>query len=160
MEPFQLISFDPGGATGVAICLFDGQEFHIDATTIWRPEHHQGIQDEILEAVIVSGDLGALTVITEGFEFRQGTQQRRGLELISREYIGVMKLTCNQNGVPLIQQKPAHALSFMDDEKLKRCGELRTPLHENRHANDALRHLLFYLINTQKSSYWRDKLKS
>lgn len=161
MNPFQLLVFDPGGATGWAYyqIWYDGLH-SITSGTFWQEEHHDTIRDIIeLNAGLKNVPL---TVITESFEFRQtpdSAKKRRGLELVSREYIGVMKLVCKDNNIKLVQQMPAHALSFMTDERLEKMGHLCTPLHDRRHENDALRHLFFYLIQTLKVPEWRDKLK-
>lgn len=156
---FQVLAFDPGGATGWAHVIYNG-EWEIYSGTYWKEEHHQEIVKDINFAFTSDEPL---TVITESFEFRQtpeSANKRRGLELVSREYIGVMKLVCQNTNTPLIQQMPAHAKRFMTDEKLERVGYLTRPLHEHRHEHDALRHLFFYLISTKKVQYWRDKIKS
>lgn len=169
MDNFQVLAFDPGGATGWATACYNGEShpWWIESGTFWEPEHHHIIEDKILTDCLgyLSNDnqVQPLTVVTESFEFRQNpdsANQRRGLELVSREYIGVMKLACRKVSVPIVQQMPAHALHFMTDEKLKKMGHLKTPLHDCRHQNDALRHLFFYLISTLHVKEWRDKLKS
>lgn len=156
----QLLVFDPGGATGWANYRQENDTWVITSGTEWESDHHIWLADKICAAKHFG--VPDLTVITESFEFRQNpdsAMKRRGLELVSREYIGVMKYICELEDINLVQQMPAHALSFMTDTKLEKMGHLRTPLHECRHENDALRHLFFYLISNLKVPHWRDKLK-
>lgn len=153
----QWLAFDPGGATGWAHALDDDGIWYVTSGTQWNKEHHAWVLNTIKKYRVQPYPL---TVITESFEFRQSSNQRRGLDLISREYIGVMKLICEDYNIPFLQQMPAHAIRFMSDDKLKLVGNLRHPLHDCRHENDALRHLFFKLISKDRESFWLDKLKS
>lgn len=78
-------------------------------------------------------------LIYEGFMYRN--RSRAGLELFSRELIGVIKLygatdaTCE-----VIEQSPSYALAgHWTDKNLKEAGVYAVA---NPHANDATRHLL------------------
>lgn len=147
MDPFQVIAFDPGGSTGYAHFVYEDQgNFAFYSGTITTKEHHNIIRNTIETQSHYWAK--PLTVLTESFEFRQNpdsAKQRRGLELVSREYIGVMKLVCQDLCIPLIQQSPADR-NFITHEKLDRLGLLYKPLHENRHRIDALQHLIYYLV--------------
>jgi hypothetical protein len=94
-------------------------------------------------------------LIYESFEFRNlDRRERDNINLISREYIGVIKLFAEARmlGRPdqrLIRQKAADAKGFIPDKgamankKLKDAG-LWYP--NSKHAMDATRHLLYYLV--------------
>ena len=80
-------------------------------------------------------------IICESFEFRM---RQTGLELFSRELIGVVNLYFQQytDVADLFMQSPSEALGgYFNNEKLK---------HDNvyekgkPHANDAMRHLLHW----------------
>jgi hypothetical protein len=96
------------------------------------------------------------TVVCESFEFRQHDDYRTGVDLSAKEYIGVVKLFAqermNTRGQKLVFQTPAQAKGFVPDKakeglaanaKLK-AMELWVP--EQRHAMDAMRHLITYMV--------------
>lgn len=155
VPPFNVIALDPGGTTGIATAFYPGGkvidtptigDFHISTDQLGPAEHHTSLYNYI--NVRVGGPL-PLTVITEKFEFRQHIDPRKartGLNLISREYIGVVKLICAQTGARLEQQSASQGKHFVTDKKLDLNGIIVRPLHDSRHRNDALRHLIRYLV--------------
>jgi hypothetical protein len=71
-------------------------------------------------------------------------------ELVSLEYIGVIKGWCVDAGVQFTMQTPAQAVgekAFFSNDKLAACGVLSRPLKEYKDANDAMRHLLTWNMN-------------
>lgn len=171
MTTYRVIALDPGGRTGWATYT---------ATRMEPIETHQ--KDEYYDEKWASGTLGPeehhvelyhllemqrvqnYTVVTESFEFRQG-KQRDNIELISREYIGTAKTYCGLEGVKFIKQTAGAAKKFIPDKgpdankKLRVMG-LWVPGKENKHINDAFRHLVYYLVNRDKRydliECWRD----
>lgn len=87
-------------------------------------------------------------IICETFEFRG--DDRTGINLMSREYIGVTKLFSQQRGVVVEWQGP-HVVgdkkAFVMDDHVKRMG-LWVP--GQRHAMDARRHLLYYMATKMR----------
>jgi hypothetical protein len=81
-------------------------------------------------------------VVCERFEYRN--RSRAGLELISRDYIGVTTLFSQQRHVKLVMQTAAMAKGFVQDRHIKKLG-LWSP--GNPHAMDGYRHLLYYVIH-------------
>lgn len=138
----KIISFDPGGTTGVVI-LDSKRPAQFRSIQIEIDDHHTAIWSLLLAH---SPD----KIIAEDFNYRvieEGT--RKGIELISRDYLGVIKLYQQLYGKPagceLIIQKPAYAVGkkpFFTDEFLKRMGIYTKGAP---HSNDAMRHLLMYL---------------
>jgi hypothetical protein len=136
----RLISFDPGGTTGVAI--YD-DEFEEEGSAWSRfelgpQEHHADLWATLtLETEIVY----------ETFDYqRRDIEFGVSLELISREYIGIIKLhqqMSEDQTVKLYPQKPAQRM-FWTDEKLKQLGLWVSSEHER----DATRHLLYYISFT------------
>lgn len=94
-----------------------------------------------------------LIIVCESFQFRQG-KQRAGIVLDSCEYIGVVKLFYQQRKkslpnsfqLDLRMQTAAQAKTFVTDDKIKKLG-LWAP--GQKHAMDAMRHLLFTLLQKE-----------
>jgi hypothetical protein len=141
----RIIGLDPGGTTGVVIWTEGGWTTEpTSGPPEWfiihlGPEEHH----EELYAMLEREHVSDTTVVCESFEFRQG-KQRAGINLMSREYIGVAKLFAQQRSdVTFVLQTAATAKAFIDDKKLRVMG-LYYPGH--RHAMDAMRHVLTYRI--------------
>ena len=80
-------------------------------------------------------------IICERFDFRM--KARTGLELISRELIGVINLYVDMHdNCTLVMQSPGQAIGgYWSNDKLKKYHLYRTG---NDHANDACRHLMYW----------------
>jgi hypothetical protein len=141
----RIVAFDPGGTTGWAQWSGGGLDgFSLrkggdgfDSGQMGGQEHHQELYDFLCFA-----QTHDFIVVTESFEYRQ--QQRPTVVLVSKEYIGVMKLFIARRKVksPLVQQTAGKVKPFWTDDKLKKLG-LWNGGHP--HANDAMRHLLHYM---------------
>lgn len=144
----RIVALDPGGTTGVVSWTFGGWRDPATQDTSGPPEYFVsqiGPQEhhEELFGFLELQCTDDYTVVCESFEFRQG-KQRAGINLVSKEYIGVVKLFAQQRPqVRLIGQTAAQAKGFVTDEKLKAMG-LYAPGH--RHAMDAMRHLITYRV--------------
>lgn len=149
MTLVTVIAFDPGGSTGWAMWRAEKlvndkglPEYYNEVTNSGcfdEQDHHEKIVD-LLELQRTE----VYHVITEAFLDRPG--RNTSTELISRDYIGVMHLWCKQNDQPLHQQSAVMAKKFITDQKLRKMGFWST----NKHSRDALRHMLFYMINTMQ----------
>lgn len=162
MSVVTVLAFDPGGTTGWAawrgdkIVNPDGIPEYFNEQW-WSgeigPEPHHMKVVELCELMRTE----VFHLVTESFEFRQGTTKRTGLDLSSKEYIGVMTLWCDQNGVQLHQQTAALGKGFITDRKLKAMNLYDTGM---KHARDAKRHLLYYMINNMQMVHlvesWKD----
>lgn len=142
---YRVIAFDPGGTTGwasySALQMPDGSFFNerFDCGQLGPKEHHKELYDLLLMQRV-----SEYHVVSESFEFRN--RARDGLVLISKEYIGVMKLFAAESEVPLVMQTAAMGKGFISDSKIMRA-QLWHPGW--RHAMDATRHLLYYLVTRQ-----------
>lgn len=141
------IGLDPGVTTGYAIGgIEDGKMTVVTGQYRWD---HIGLWQFLLNG---KPDF----VICERFEFRQGNVKdyRKGLELFSRELIGVVNLyqqleTMRENReVILYMQNPMkqptkgrQTNTHFTNEVLKRSAIYKPG---NEHANDAARHLLHW----------------
>lgn len=139
----HIIAFDPGGTTGVAVLDTTDLEAGPNVFHIGPREHH-------LELWEVLTEFNKLTpyVVYETFEFRNRT--RDNLELISREYIGVIKLWSNLYASRLYGQSASQGKGFIPDtgpqanNALKKLGWYEPG---KKHGMDALRHLVYFLCN-------------
>lgn len=135
----RVIALDPGGTTGWATYTeYTDREPEWACAHIGPEEHHVDLY-EFLEIQHCRNT----TVVCESFEFRQN-RQRDNINLMSREYIGIVKLFGKQRNVPVVFQTAGLAKGFVTDEKLKKMG-LWAPGH--KHAMDARRHLVYYMVN-------------
>jgi hypothetical protein len=145
----KIVSLDPGGTTGYAVYHRDGTEQErfnrYGGTWTWG---HLGPDDhhEDLFALLCLNYTKDMIVVCESFEFRQN-RQRDNINLMSREYIGVAKLFGQREDTPVVFQSAAQGKGFVSDEKLKVMG-LYIP--GKKHAMDAMRHLVFYMVNKQR----------
>lgn len=151
----SIVALDPGGTTGWAALTYDKDielEGGFDTARskegytweyghIGPHEHHTELWNFLNEYYDDS-----LTVVCESFEFRQG-KQRTGINLMSKEYIGVTKLFGDRHGIPVVFQTAAHGKGFVTDEKIK-CLDLWVP--GKKHAMDAMRHLLTYVVQKER----------
>jgi len=142
----RIISFDPGGTTGIA--FFDSDLDLIESWQSGNVEHHAWY-----EAVVHENKPDI--VVCENFEWR--AHHGRKVELISREYIGVLKLLSILLGFKLELQSPATGKAFWTDDKIKRLSLWSTG---SPHANDAVRHLLTYITMTMNDYRYIERLRN
>jgi hypothetical protein len=150
---YRILGLDPGGATGWATYSamripglkapgeYEYYEQAWTGGTLDDPKHHR-----VLEDLLGNQHVQGYTIVCERFDDRA---QGHHVELVSREYIGVVETFCQERNVPLVMQMPAQAKTFVTDAALKKL-DLWTPGHVHRHYRDALKHVLFYLVNKEK----------
>mgnify|MGYP003909278273 CR=1 FL=1 len=163
LEPFNVLAFDPGGTTGWAHAWIHPEMLEVvTSETITMGDiglttgefgpnnHHRQLYDFITKNQY--DQLSPLEIACEPFHYRQnvvedGGKFRGKVELISAEYIGVIRLACQQFGLEYYDRfTPGEAKAYVTDKKLELLGWLQTPKHPMRHRNDALRQLVKYLI--------------
>lgn len=139
----RVIGLDPGGTTGWATVSRTREP----SDETWQfgqlgpNEHHEELF-AFLEMSIVQETV----IVCESFEFRQN-RQRDNINLMSKEYIGVVKLLDQErNNVKTVFQTAAMAKGFVSDKKIKAMG-LWQPGY--KHAMDATRHAIYYLVNKE-----------
>ena len=161
----RIIGLDPGGTTGWSQLDFTVRD-NVMEDVQWSfgllgpEEHHTALYNHLVDA-----DPGR--VVCESFEYRKGL--RDNVELISREYIGVAKLFCSFEHVPLTMQTAAQGKGFWwpSDAKKDRVDRLKAvdlyqSKHEWRHANDSTRHVLEFISGTPelaKTDYYLSLLR-
>lgn len=143
----KILALDPGGATGWA--LF--HDLHLAAHGQLpgpgpEPGPHHGALWTLLHNTWHAAPVqGQLHIICERFDHRN----REAASLISKEYIGIVKLFLEE--VPayteLTWQGADQAKKFATNEKLRKMGLLISPMIANKHALDAVRHFVYYTCN-------------
>ncbi len=147
----RIIALDPGGTTGWGTYSFNsvpvpndiGYEVYDETFACGQlgPREHYDELYALLELMHVQDTL----VVCEAF---QQYRDRNNVDLISVEYIGVVKLFCQQRGIPIYFQASSEGKigksSFVRPENLKL---LHLWSGGQRHAMDAYGHLLCYLLN-------------
>lgn len=167
-SPFRVLSLDPGGTTGWAYAEWgfeDGidtsqmpklEEITFESGQIGPDEHHLKLWQHLNEynqrwTDDYDGNAG-FHIVCESFEFRQHITEEKSkakVELISRDYIGIVKLHSKLYDVGLTMQTATTAKQLCPDKgpqanvKLQQVG-WDTPAQ--RHARDATRHLLRHLV--------------
>jgi hypothetical protein len=144
-----IVAFDPGGTTGVA--SYDDQEEEWARTQLIG-YHHKELWEWLLNH-------DPQVIIYERFMYqRRELTKGVSLNLDAVEYIGVLKLWEKMSSPlspQLICQTPHQAKKFWDDNKLK---TLNLYMAGAPHANDATRHLLYYLSFTRGEKDWVKRL--
>ena len=184
LQSFNVLAFDPGGSTGWAQAILhdpidDPDRVKIDDIYLFTGElgpkpHHRELYTFIRDQSGLMSEVGyvpTMEVVSEPFHYRQNVVGedaagfRGKVELISAEYIGVIKLACAQLGLSYYDRfTPGEAKRYVPNTKLEALGWLQEPITPMRHRNDALRQLVKYLIVKKKvrhpiTTAWRQEQK-
>jgi hypothetical protein len=145
------LALDPGGTTGYTLSngdvLLGGQ---------LGPDIHR------LELWTLLNNVAPAKVICERFDYeiRRDSQDMfdvPGIELISRNYIGVVELYCDLTDTPLyMQARQVLTIKWCSDDALKTLG-IYTP--GMPHQNDSARHMLYHTVVTERDTSILRKLK-
>lgn len=150
----MIVGLDPGGTTGVAI--YNAHLNTWDFEQLDKANHHTALWS-LLDGARADAFLAdePLTIVCESFEFRHD-MERNKIVYDSAEYIGVVKLFCDDFDAKLVMQSASVAKQFWTDDKLKKVNLYRPAM---RHAMDALRHVLYYRAFTLKDKTLLKELK-
>jgi hypothetical protein len=143
---FRIIALDPGGETGWATFTANDRAAAsvnipprgFASGTLGPRKHH-----DLLTHLLENQHVDDYVVVCERFLRRPGND---GALDISLEYQGVVERFCEARKVPLHLQTSSQAKAFVTDKALRRLS-LYVPTRVERHARDATRHLLWYMIN-------------
>jgi hypothetical protein len=137
----RLLALDPGATTGWA--LFQkgspGERYtsgQVEQDKVWTLLNTAMFGGRDLHDNIID-----LTIICESFQHRQLPK----VDYSPVEVIGVVKEWARQNNVEIVWQTPAQGKAFFTDNRLAALDLLKKPKTTWRHANDAMRHILWYL---------------
>lgn len=163
--PFRILAIDPGGTTGYRYVAHspneptvptDIHEFMWEGGQIGPDEHHLELQNLLIQ-YRQKADASPLTIVCESFEFRQHINKesaKTGVNLISKEYIGIIKLFVETSTNVIVRFQTASAAKQLvpdkgplANEKLRQLGLYTTA---NPHQNDATRHALRHMVINMK----------
>lgn len=158
----SIIGLDPGGTTGWALYtasvihnVNDIPEYYNEKFISGQkgPGHHHLSLWRLLEQWTTANTI----IVCESFEFRRNEKDRSrdNIVLDSREYIGVVNLygqhfEATTSGMPgvfkIVYQTAGLGKGFWTDKKLAVVEKLAMPKTRWTHANDAMRHLLHFMV--------------
>src|SRR4051812_23358195 len=107
----RIVALDPGGTTGMAmtddkgISVSGAESARNQFNASWQI-HHMGPEEhhkELYQGLMLTRPD---VIVCESFEFRQGSQ-RANINLMSKEYIGVVKLYRDVTKTPVVFQTAA-----------------------------------------------------
>ena len=158
----KAIAFDPGKTTGFAtgeILWPDGLPKPTGALLVQTAQ----AQFEHADLMRFLESFKPDYIVCERFDFRG--KARTGLELISREFIGVINLYCGLHEECKLVMQTASQMKggYWSDDKLKRLNLYRKPIGgvSQIHANEACKHLLYWYKFGSGAQYGTEiKLKS
>lgn len=141
-EAGLVLCLDPGQTTGWALFgqaqLIDQGQVETDLNPAIMAEHIRDIQQRLLDY----GDLGLDLIVFEEYRVRGNkAKQHVGSEVITIQHIGAIKVAADMLDIPLRKQTAGQVKAFATDVKLRRWGLYQTG---QRHANDAIRHGVYY----------------
>ena len=146
-DRMRIMSFDPGGSTGIAYL----QDREVIGREQLSGDHHERLYGRMVS-------FRPEVVVYEEFDYRPHQDHA---ELVSKEYIGIIKLFCMEREIPYVGQlatigKVTNKTVFWDSYKIKRLG-LWAP--NMPHAMDATGHLLYYWTFVLKQKDFLNQLK-
>jgi hypothetical protein len=158
-RPFHIFSADPGATTGCATASWKPTSPSDQLTSVEQIKFTQfqiGPDAHHLQLWSILNGNSFTEIVWESFEFRQHVYTdeegnpvvgRSKVELISKEYIGVLELFCALTSTKSHHRTASSAKRFINDEKIKQLGLW---LPGMPHAMDATSHLLRYMVVVKK----------
>jgi hypothetical protein len=140
----RILVFDPGYYTGIA--LWSNGHYRRGFLGGKMDTPGSDAQHLQIEQTVERYHAEDLVVVCESFEYRNGLDRA---ELISLEYIGVVKLVCQKLHIQYFMQTAAMGKGWTKDHNLERLGWMATPksTKPNKDMNDAARHLGYFLCH-------------
>ena len=148
MTTFTAFAIDPGKTNGWAYYRaekIDPKKFEEDSPLEWyNPSWKVGqvtdVQD--LELLVETNHTAETHLIVERYLDRPAKLGHKDNDAL--KVIGAIESLAKHREIPVTLQTSAQAKGFVKDANIRKLG-LWTP--GNRHAMDAMRHLLFWLIH-------------
>lgn len=132
-KPARLLALDPGETTGWA--LFEGHTF-VDAGQY--PVH--ALKDFALFFI----HKAPTVIVMENYRiYAHRAAQHVGSDVPTVQYIGAVKLAAEMADIPVHLQMAYQAKGFVTDARLQQLGLYQ---EGRRHANDAVRHAVYYFL--------------
>jgi hypothetical protein len=145
-EPFKIIALDPGKTTGVAVYTYRKVNSSMERFWIRR----QITELHSLWKLLATENPEVIVYETFLQSFGAGATDFSAVEAI-----GVIKLYSQATDKMLIPQA-RQVKNFWTDEKIKTLSLWESG---TKHAMDATRHMLYYLMQEQGEEYYINRLK-
>lgn len=148
-----LLALDPGGTTGYT--LRRGEKWV--GGQLGPGNHHRDLWD-LLHALKQPS-----SIICERFDYEirrdaKNTYDVPGIELVSRNYIGVVELFCELTKVKLyMSPRSVLGVEWVKDTALKKMG-LYVP--GKPHQNDSARHLIYHMVQIRNEKTILERLRT
>jgi rhodanese-related sulfurtransferase len=139
----RVVALDPGGTTGWSRWSDNGG---ISWGQIGPRAHHLDLEKFLHQSLYVDDYVGnKLVVVCESFQNRANA----AAELVSLEYIGVVRLFSQKTNTRLIMQDPGNMKEWCkhDGEKYAKLKANGWYVSGQPHATDANGHMLKYLVS-------------
>lgn len=153
----RIVALDPGGTTGVAKAVIADEAISdIDQSMLGPFPHHAALWSLLHEA---GEGVDRLIIVCESFEYRN--RPRTGLDLISKEYIGVVNLFVATSELPSVKSifqsasmgkiraEKTEGSALVKRGNLKQLGLWTLGPNGERHMVDATGHLVYYLLTSR-----------
>lgn len=149
--PSKMLCVDPGEDTGWA--LFEGSDL-IDAGTeklwpfgesVWSAKFSDPSEIELIGDELAAKFIGIERIVAEDFRIYPWEAKKGSLnwdQVRTARLLGALTITAKMSGMEFILQ------GAKIKERAEAAGAealFMSPLNENRHANDAIRHGVYYL---------------
>lgn len=144
--PERLLALDPGKTTGWA--LFTGCTF-VSAGQLATSSQQEALQ--LLEVRLFEAK-PTLVVIEDYRVYANRTQQHAGSSLSTPRLIGMIETLLLQRSIPFHKQPAGVAKQFVTDDRLRAWDLYSRGL---KHARDAIRHGVYYVLFPPKTAFSR-----
>lgn len=129
----SLLALDPGETCGWSFWR-DGELVEVGQ---FKVEDHYSLYTFIFEKA-------PDRIVAENYRvYDSRRDQHVGSEVVTIQYLGVIKMAAQMHGIPLVLQMAWQAKTFQTDTKLKEWGLYQTAA---KHANDSIRHACYYYL--------------
>lgn len=144
-QQLKILTLDPGKTTGIAIFdakfpLVSSGPHKLSTKQLGPDVHYKELWDFLSEEM-------PDVIVCESFMFRQLDR----INMQAPEYIGLTKTWCALALRPMYMQSPSQVKSFVPNRRLHDLNLYRTNM---RHANDAIRHLVYFITVNMKDTWF------
>ena len=146
-SPDIVLAVDPGETTGWALLDRGVLKRCGQITPIESHQPNLAAATSLLRSVLreqrLMGDPVPIVVMEKFFLYPHKRKQQTGSTFPTVEVIGVLRLTAQQLGLRVIEQSASMAKTLVTDDRLK---SLKFWVPGKKHARDAIRHALYYVL--------------
>lgn len=148
-----LLCLDPGETTGMCVlqCRGSSAPVLLEAGQLETKTAQKAFKSlpEVFKRI------SPTHVVVENYRvYGWKTEEHSNSEVVTARVIGMIELLCEERGILPTMQMAAQAKGFVDDDKLKAWNLW---VKGKKHARDAIRHGVYYLLFTHTSKKERER---